>query len=116
MINIDRFEALTSGPKQGDIHEKTPEQAHVSKVESEKGPEKEKIKVKKISKNEKMLIEKCHNDLRIKDDWDELTKVCYEKCRQYLSTEMVMHYEDRHRNGKLKDRLRNYIQRGKKLV
>jgi hypothetical protein len=115
MINIDRFEALTSGPIKGDIHEKTPEKAHVSKVESEKGPKKEKIKTKKISENEKIFIEKCYSNLRIIDDWDELEKACYEKCHLHLSMEMVNHYQCLHRDGKLKDRLRNFIQRGKRV-
>ena len=115
MINIDRFEALTSWAIQGNIQEKTPEQAHVSKVESEKGPEEEKMKLKKISNNEKRLIEECFSGLKIKEDWDELEKACLEKCRDYLSQEMVLYYTYLHNNGKLKARLRNYIQRGKRL-
>jgi hypothetical protein len=116
MINIDRFEALTSWPIQGNIQEKTPEQAHVSKVESEKGPEEEKMKFKKISKTEKELIEECYRGLKINVDWDELQKACLEKCPYYLPQEMVLHYKYLYRNGKLKDRLRNYIQRGKRLT
>ena len=45
MININRLEASTSDPIQGAIHERTPEEEHVSN-------EKEKIK-KKIKTNKK---------------------------------------------------------------
>jgi len=42
MINIDRFGISTSSPLQGTSHEKNPEEAYVSKVESEKGPNEKK--------------------------------------------------------------------------
>ena len=43
MINIDKFGISTSSPLQGTSHEKNPEEAYVSKVESEKGPKEKRL-------------------------------------------------------------------------
>ena len=44
MINIDKFGISTSSPLQGTNHEKSPEEAYVSEVESEKGPNEKKTR------------------------------------------------------------------------
>jgi hypothetical protein len=43
MINIDRFGISTSSSLQGASHEKNSEEAYVSKVESEKGPNEKRL-------------------------------------------------------------------------
>ena len=52
------FEASISGPTQGAIRKKNPAEAHVSKVESEKGPEKEQVQKKKTTKEKEKGVEK----------------------------------------------------------
>ena len=108
MINIDRLEASTSGPIQGAIHEKTPEQVHVSIVESEKGPKEEKITRKTITDNEKTLINRFKD---LAESWEKVTEIVFENRHQYLSRGMIKHYEVLHEKAKLKDRIRNYLQR-----
>jgi hypothetical protein len=114
MINIDRFDASKFVvPIQGTIHDKIPEQAHVSKVELKKGPEEEKIMRKTITDEEKTLIH-LFKSLAITDGWDRVTEKAYENRHKYLSKEMSKHYEDLYRKSKLKDRIMNYLQREKR--
>ena len=68
MINIDRFGISTSSSLQGASHEKNSEEAYVSKVESEKGPNEKKARntTKKMTKDEKMLILRSYISLPLK--------------------------------------------------
>ena len=52
--------------------------------------------------------------LAITEGWDRMTEKAYENRHQYLSKDMSKHYEDLHRQSKLKDRIINYIQREKR--
>ena len=66
MINIDRF-AIPS-VLQGTSHEKSPE------VELEKGSNEKKTRhvIKKMTKDEKILILRSYISLPVKSDWDQL--------------------------------------------
>ena len=113
MINIDRFGISTSSSLQGTSHEKNSEEAYVSKVESEKGPNEKKARntTKKMTKDEKMLILRSYISLPVKSDWDQLADNVYTKRNQALSRIMIKHYEDIYKENKLKDRIKGYIQR-----
>ena len=113
MINIDRFGISTSSSLQGASHEKNSEEAYVSKVESEKGPNEKKARntTKKMTKDEKMLILRSYISLPVKSDWDQLADNVYTKRNQALSRIMIKHYEDIYKEIKLKDRIKGYIQR-----
>ena len=111
MINIDRFEPSTIGPKQGAIREKIPEQAH----KSGKRPEGEKIKRPPIGKKEEELIH-IVSLLVVDDDWEKVTKIAYENRHQHLSAEMIKHYEDFYGASKLLNRIKSHVQRKRKAI
>jgi hypothetical protein len=113
MINIDRFGTSTSIPSQGTSHEKNPEEAYVSKVESEKRSIEKKTRsaTKKMTKDEKMYILRSYKSLTIKSDWDQLAEDVYKSRKDALSKEMVQHYQDIYIEKKLKYRIKSFIQR-----
>ena len=113
MINIDRFGISTSSPLQGTSHEKNPEEAYVSKVESEKGSNEKKTRnvTRKITKDEKRLILCSYISLPVKSDWDKLADNVYKSRNQALSREMIKHYEDIYKQNKLKYKIKDCIHR-----
>ena len=110
MIIIDRFGI--SSVLQGTSHEKSPEKAYVSEVESEKGPNEKKTRnvMKKMTKDEKMLILRSYIILPVKSDWDQLADNVYKSRYQALSRETIKHYEDNlNISTTLKSRIKGYI-------
>ena len=111
MINIDRFGI--SSVLQGTSHEKSPEKAYISEVESEKGPNEKKTRnvIKKMTKDEKMLILRSYISLPVKSDWDQLADNVYKSRYRALSRETIKHYEDNlNISTTLKGRIKGYIQ------
>ena len=111
MINIDRF-AIPS-VLQGTSHEKSPEKAYVSQVELEKGSNEKKTRhvIKKMTKDEKILILRSYISLPVKSDWDQLADNVFKSRYQVLSRETIKHYEDNlNISTTLKGRIKGYIQ------
>ncbi|XP_052072319.1 uncharacterized protein LOC127710482 [Mytilus californianus] len=70
--------------------------------------------IKKITKDEKLLILRCYHALEVKD-WDKLTEMVYSKRQEKLSREIVHHYEQNlDLKTTLKNRIKDYILRVKK--
>jgi hypothetical protein len=66
---------------------------------------------KDILKDEKMLIMRSYISLSVKSDWDQLADNVYKSRDRYVSREMWKHYEDIHKENKLKDRIKGFIHR-----
>jgi hypothetical protein len=111
MIYIDRFRISTSSALHGTNHEKNPEEACSSKVESEKGSNEEKISRtrKNFTKEEKKLILQTYVDLGYKNYWDTLMETIYKHCEGELTSDMFEYYKYRYGKHTLTDRIKYYI-------
>ncbi|XP_071180279.1 uncharacterized protein [Mytilus edulis] len=70
--------------------------------------------MKKITKDEKLLILRCYHALEVKD-WDKLAEMVYNKRNEKLSREIVRHYEHNlDLKTTLKSRIKDYATRVKK--
>ncbi|XP_063448727.1 uncharacterized protein LOC134728170 [Mytilus trossulus] len=70
--------------------------------------------IKKMTKDEKLLILRCYHALEVKD-WDKLVEMVYNKRHEKLSREIVHHYEQNlDLKTTLKSRIKDYVTRVKK--
>ena len=70
--------------------------------------------MKKITKDEKLLILRCYHALEVKN-WDKLVEMVYNKRYERLSREIVHHYEQNlDLKTTLKSRIKDYVTRVKK--
>ncbi|XP_052072321.1 uncharacterized protein LOC127710483 [Mytilus californianus] len=68
--------------------------------------------MKKLTKDEKLLILRCYHALQVKGDWDKLAEMVYSRREEKLSREMVHHYEQNlDLKTTLKNRIKDFIMR-----
>ena len=107
------FGISTSSPLHGTSHEKNPEEACGSNVESEKGSNEEKIRTprKNFIKKEKKLILHYYVSRSHECTLDTLMEIIYEHRKDELPSDIVEHYENLYEQNKLKDRIKHFIEK-----
>ena len=107
------FGISTSSPLHGTSHEKNPEEACGSNVESEKGSNEEKIRTprKNFIEKEKKLILHYYVSRSHECTWDTLMEIIYEHRKDELPSDIVEHYENLYEQNKLKDRIKRFIEK-----